>query len=412
VLLNRCVLDRTGKVAFHWGKAGDVTKIARKFVNDPDAVTERSVAINVIVDAMTVEELKEQLSILKGDMVTNTDEMVDLKREILDALLVEKKEKNAAVEKYVHWSKTTFQVLNDFYADAIKLKDKTFRKTGQDSFHKVIVRIMNNSGNEYYSDQAKHFEKWIAANHFQMLRQADIQFLISSANVLAESSASSRKVLQAAVQVLQNIQKQHELVADYNDKNMMWVVRPGTPLTTATSAAKRGVVTPDKMPTKRARTEDEINIGGFLLTENIDREGKSETYETEGCLVNERKDKWGQKNEFGNTNAVEKGTNVKYYACIIFCDKFLTQLTNIAEDTVREFVEDLDKQEQGKSCEKLYPHKIWHLLSYKKKSVWTMKPFRKVNNPGTDEWITVAQNETHTLLVVRPYNCHDKINYY
>jgi hypothetical protein len=317
VLLNRCVLDKTGKASFHWGKAGDVTKIARKLVNDPDAVTERSVAIKVIVDAMTMEDLKEQLSILKSDMVNNTDDMVGLKRAILDALLVENHGKNEEVEKYVHWSKASFQVLEGFYADSIKLKDKSFRKTGQDAFHKVIARIMTNSGNEFYSAQAKHFEKWIAANHFQMLRQTDIQFLISSANVLAGTSVTSRQVMQAAVQVLQSILDQDVLVADYNDESMMWVVRPGTPLTTTAGAVKRGVVTPDKKELKRAKTEDEMIIGGMELTNNIDREGKSDKNVGIDSFSNHETDKTQQKG-MRIINVEEKGTNVKYYACIIF----------------------------------------------------------------------------------------------
>ena len=270
---NRCVLDKTRKVGFHWGKLGDVSKVAKKFVKDPNAVQDRSVAIHAIVDNMTIEELKEQLVILNDEKTCLYTGMDEMKRKILSTLHVDAHEKNDSLRKFVHWNRNGFEVLSGFYAESIHLKDSVFKKQGADTFQKVISRIISNSGNKYYSDNSKHFEKWIGANHFQMLRLQDLEFFISSAKNLAEQMETLRQSLMDSVEVLESILKVNESVADYDGKRMLWVVRQGTPMfTDMNETAKRTFVTPEKV-SKRAKQSDESSIGRMLLTDNSDRIG-------------------------------------------------------------------------------------------------------------------------------------------
>jgi len=164
-------------------------------------------------------------------------------------------------------------VLSGFYAESIQLKDSVFKKQGADTFQKVIFRIISKSGDKYYSDNSKHFEKWIGANHFQMLRLQDLEFFISSARILAEQMETLRQSLMDSVEVLESVLKVNESVADYDGKHMLWVVRQGTPmLTDMNETAKRTFVTPE-IVSKRAKKSDESSIGRMLLTNNSDRIG-------------------------------------------------------------------------------------------------------------------------------------------
>jgi pantoate kinase len=272
-LRNRCVLDGKRKATFHWGKLGDVSKVAEKFIKDENAIADRCVAIKAIVDNMTKEELNEQLVILNVDTEHIYEDLNEMKRKVLSTLNVDMNEKNPLVRKFVHWSRNGFEVLGGFYEDAIILKDAAFTKQGHGTFQKVISRVISSSGDKYYSDNSKHFEKWIGANHFQMLRKPDLEFFISSARILARKTDSMRELLKDAIDVLESIMKVNKSVADYDESGMLWVIRADTPLTAGHNHSKRPCVTPEKSATKRAKESDEAVIGRMLLSDNIDREG-------------------------------------------------------------------------------------------------------------------------------------------
>jgi len=284
---NRCVLDGKRKGTFHWGKLCDVSKVAKKFINDKNAVEDRNVAIKAIVDNMTKEELNEQLVILNVDTEPLQEDLNEMKRKLLSTLIVDMNDTNPLVRKFVHWSKNGFEVLAGFYEEAIMLKDAAFAKQGHGTFQKVISRVISSSGDKYYSDNSKHFEKWIGANHFQMLRKPDLEFFISSAGILARKTDSMRELLKDAIDVLESIMRMNESVADYDKAGMLWVIRTDTPLTTAHNHSKRPCVTPEKTVAKRAKESDESVIGRNLLSEAIDREGTYNVTKKVKCSENE-----------------------------------------------------------------------------------------------------------------------------
>ena len=98
---NRCVLDGKRKGTFHWGKLCDVSKVAKKFINDKNAVEDRNVAIKAIVDNMTKEELNEQLVILNVDTEPLQEDLNEMKRKLLSTLIVDMNDTNPLESLYI-----------------------------------------------------------------------------------------------------------------------------------------------------------------------------------------------------------------------------------------------------------------------------------------------------------------------
>jgi len=70
--------------------------------------------IHVIVDKMTIEELKEQLVILNDEKICLNNGVDKMKCKILSTLNVDADEKNNSLTKFVHWTRNGFEVLSGF----------------------------------------------------------------------------------------------------------------------------------------------------------------------------------------------------------------------------------------------------------------------------------------------------------
>jgi len=291
IMKRSCVL-KPKLASFHWGKATSVYKLASTYVGESDSISTRKLALEVIVDKMTDEELWEQFEILKGDeevsdlVVFAHSSTAELKEAVLLCLM------SAYNEGTDHNSwvaegddlKNLLDSIPSFLTRSVEMKDKHFpRRTGKQSIGKWMKTVIEKTNvQNMHGTKLTFLTKCALQGAFHMFRPEHAQLFVDICEQQEAGGEAPAEITNLKL-VFQHILDAYNTNIFRNNLGNL-VVKEGievekpiepccTPTTPIASEKKReaATVTPDNGQDKR-RKQGEFGNGGTYFNDNRDRD--------------------------------------------------------------------------------------------------------------------------------------------
>lgn len=291
-----CVL-KPKSASFHWGKATSVYKLASTYVGESDSISTRKLALEVIVDKMTDEELWEQFEILKGDEEDSDTSSSDLAvfahsstAQLKEAVLLRLMSAYNEGTDHSSWVaegdnlKHLLDSIPSFLKRSVEMKDKHFpRRTGKQSIGKWMKTVIEKTNvQNMYGTKLTFLTKCALQGAFHMFRPEDAQFFVDICEQQEAEGEGPAEITNLKL-VFQDILDAYNTNI-FRDNFGNFVVKEGmevegtiepccAPTTPIASEKKReaATVTPDNGEDKR-RKQGEFGNGGTYLNDNRDRD--------------------------------------------------------------------------------------------------------------------------------------------
>ena len=182
-------------------------------------------ALKVLVDDLDDEESKVQLQMFNEILNIDSDifltDTKEVKKQILEYVFVDAQSPDGGWHE--SWKAEKFCELKDFFKDGLEMKEKHFgKKRSQNSFKHTMTFLLEPKKEELGKD-FDHMIKWGNAGCFQMFSEHEIRNFIEigEAFVKQNSDISAAPLVPQFVDVMKNVLKQYLLFVTWTSSSVI-----------------------------------------------------------------------------------------------------------------------------------------------------------------------------------------------